>query len=101
MVIDVCSSLVGSDKTFRNDATNQQSVPYSEFYRIYPRWSIAVDKSANEGTSAEYTYWKWFVGHYSEEIANHFGMKTNEFPSEWRNLTWEDAKNDMKKAYKV
>ena len=97
MVIPICSSLVGSDhQTFRNEATKQEPVLYKDFHKIYPKWSIPVDISAESSI-----YWKWFVGHYSEEIAKHFGMKTNEFPSEWRKLTWQDAKKDMKDAYKI
>ena len=96
MVTDVCSSLVGGDGAFHNRDTNDELIPDKDYQKIYPRWSIPINVSAESSS-----YWKWFVGHYSQEIAEHFAMKAGEVPSSWRGLTWEAVKEEVQAMYRV
>ena len=88
MVLDICTELVGTEKTFTNsDATKH---PYKHYDTVYPKWNIPDDKSF--GASR---YWKWVVGKYTSEIADAFNMKTDIIDDEWSNLNWEDIKKDL------
>ena len=70
MVVDICTKLVGSEKTFTNsDATDH---PFRAYDKIYPKCHIPEDKSFKASR-----YWKWVVGRYTSEIADAFNMKTN------------------------
>ena len=92
--LDLCNYNVGSTTNFTNkDATCH---PFSEYQKIYPRWSIPVDLTASAST-----YWKWFVGHYHAEIAKHYSAKTTSIPRAWTVLKWEDAKKELQKLYGV
>ena len=96
MVIDICSSLVGTDSRFENSDTNHQWHPYKEYKRIYPRWSITDDKTFEASS-----YWRWLVGHYTSKIAQLFSMKEAPIPSEWKTISWKSVKEDLEKAYSV
>ena len=96
MVPDVCSSRVGSNRRFKNGDTNDEYRPYKEYQETYPNWSIPEDMSAKSAF-----YWKWFLGNFSNKIAIEFGAKDNKIPKEWKEYTWEQAKKELKKQYKI
>ena len=84
MVLDICTSKVGSDRKFKNHDTGDNYHPYKEYYKIYPAWSIPDDKSLNTSQ-----FWKWLVGHYSNKIAEIYAMKERKIPEEWKALEWD------------
>ena len=96
MMAEVCSSKIGCDKSFQSPETGWEFKPYKQYSKFYPRWSIPVDMSAQCST-----YWKWFVGNYSEEIADHFNAKANEIPRAWKELEWEAARGELEALYNV
>ena len=70
MVVDICTELDGSEKTFiDSDATDH---PFRAYDRIYPQWHIPEDKSFKASR-----YWKWVLGRHTSEIADAFNMRTN------------------------
>ena len=93
---NVCSSMVGSDTQFSNGDTNGEWQPYKDYQETYPNWSIPEDMSAKSAF-----YWKWFLGSFSDKIAIEFGAKDNKIPKEWKEYTWEQAKQELKKQYKI
>ena len=92
--MDVCSSSVASDTTFKNKDTKGQPHPYKEYQTYYPNWSITADPSRQASS-----YWKWFVANFSERIAMNFNMKETKIPGTWKSLTWEEVKQDLQKLY--
>ena len=96
MVTSVCNYSVGNDGNFKNQETDGEYFPYKRYQEKYPKWAIPVDMSADSTV-----YWKWFVGRYSREIAQHFGAKDNDIPTHWKEYTWEEAKQDVLGTYKI
>ena len=96
MVIDLCSALVGSDKRFKNKDTDGEYRPYKTYRDLYPRWIITNDQSIEASL-----YWKWLLAHYSKEIVKEFSMKDTEIPDEWKEISWEDARQNLIEMYHV
>ena len=96
ITLDLCTTDVGSHWGFINQATGGKSHPYKEYQKIYPRWSIPVDLSSQASV-----YWKWFVGHYHTQIAEHYKVKTTNIPRTWTQLRWEDVKRSLQSLYNV
>ena len=90
MSLDLCPTDVAGTGTFRNRQTNQEKVPFSEYGRIYPTWSIPPDVKAENSL-----YWKWFIGNFHEEIAEHFKALDAEIPDAWKQIKWENVKKDL------
>ena len=53
----------------------------------YSKWNIIPDR--NSRTSL---YWKWFMFTFHDDLVNHFNVKPGDIPSEWENITWDEAK---------
>ena len=94
MVLDVCTSLVGSEGTFRNRDTDQQPHPYKNYCDLYPEWKIPDDKSVEASS-----YWKWLVGHYTSEVVQLFHINKAQIPLEWKILSWDSVKDDLETTY--
>ncbi|XP_041863275.1 interferon-induced very large GTPase 1-like [Melanotaenia boesemani] len=90
LVIDFCTTLVGSDMKFRPRHDSEESVPYKQYPTAgdpYASWRITADES-------KLTYWKWFVCHFQKELEEYYDLKfqgRGEIPDEWRNYTREKA----------
>lgn len=83
---DICTTLVGTEKTFSNLDT--ECHPYKGYAALYPKWEIVTDKSMEASV-----YWKWFLGNYGKEIAEYHGAEINEIFDEWKvHFEWKDAK---------
>ena len=96
MVLDLCSSGVASDATFKNADTDYKPHPYKGYQKYYPKWTITPDTSLQVSS-----YWKWFVARYSAKIAKHFDMQETEIPDTWKSLTWEEVKVNLKTSYNL
>ena len=97
MVLDICSSRVASDISFRNHKTGVDKFHLYKRYRTYyPNWIITPDNSLQASS-----YWKWFVANYSAQIAEHFNMQETEIPDTWTLLKWEEVKEDLKTLYNL
>ena len=94
LVLDVCSSLVGSAKLFVNPATKWKYHPYKGYQKIYPDWQIRPENSRYPSS-----YWKWFVAAYTSEIVEEFAAERTKVPKDWRNLTREVVVEDLKHIY--
>ena len=91
LVIDLCTSLVGSDYLFDNPPFFDK--PYKEYQKYYTTWTIQHD--AREVP----LYWKWFVARYNSKIAEWCNAKPGDIPPEWFNITKDQAINSLKKTY--
>ena len=96
MLLDLCTSLTGSDCRFSNSDTNHQWHPYKNYQGIYKDWSIPDDKSVKASS-----YWKWLVANYTSEVAQLFSIKETKISSEWTELCWNDVRKDLEKTYHV
>ena len=95
--LSLCPVLVVGDQSFKDEIKGMTNFhPYHEYQQIYPDWSIPGDNSAKASF-----YWKWFVGKYHVEIAQHFGAKPAEVPESWKEFKWEDVKRDLKKQFNL
>ncbi|KAM9746505.1 interferon-induced very large GTPase 1-like isoform 2-T2 [Menidia menidia] len=90
LVIDFCTTLVGSDKYFRPDHDSERRIAYKQYPTAgerYESWRITPDASM-------LTYWKWFVCHFQKELEDHYELKfqnSGEIPGDWRNYTKAQA----------
>ena len=96
MILDICTSLVGSDRSFHPCYNSQRTCPYKRYQEEYPEWKIPDDKSFRVSS-----YWKWLVGNYSTDIARVFHMKVTEIPYEFLCIRWTDVKKDLEDLYCV
>ena len=55
--------------------------------KVYPDWCIEPNVSIQASQ-----YWKWFVGHYINKIAEEFDAKVPTVPPAWTILEWEAVK---------
>ncbi|XP_072224416.1 interferon-induced very large GTPase 1-like isoform X2 [Leuresthes tenuis] len=90
LVIDFCTTLVGSDRYFRPNHDSEERIAYKQYPTAgerYASWRITADASM-------LAYWKWFVCHFQKELEDHYDLKfqgRGEIPSEWRNYTKKEA----------
>lgn len=98
MALEICTASVGSKCSFgyQDKDGELKWKPYSMYQDVYPTWSISPDVSIEASS-----YWKWFVATYTTDIAQLYGMKTNEVPQAWTSLTLDKVKDDMKKLYNM
>ena len=99
MTINICTTLVGTELHFRTKKTEGKYRKYKDYQEksLYPDWRIKQDRRIEASM-----YWKWFVGKYHQQLAEHYSMKDNdEIPSEWTCLNWEDVKCALKKEYNL
>jgi hypothetical protein len=90
MSLDLCPTDVAGTGAFQNSETNQEKIPFSEYERIYPTWSIPPDTNAENSL-----YWKWFIGNFHEEVAEYFKAVDAEIPDGWKQIKWENVKKDL------
>ena len=95
MVLDICTTDVAGNASFRSKATNGEWKPYKQYRDIYPNWTIASE----ERTIAP--YWKWFTAKYKDDIVKSFDINPVSLSSDWTCLTSEDAEADLRKRYNL
>ncbi|XP_055365066.1 interferon-induced very large GTPase 1-like isoform X2 [Betta splendens] len=94
LVIDFCTTLVASDRSFYPCNDSEERVPYKQYQNggaKYASWMITADES-------KLTYWKWFVCRFQNQLEDYYNLKfqnRGEIPSEWRMLTKQDAINSL------
>uniref|UniRef100_A0A8D2NS41 Interferon-induced very large GTPase 1 n=1 Tax=Zosterops lateralis melanops TaxID=1220523 RepID=A0A8D2NS41_ZOSLA len=94
LVIDICSSDVASDCTFR--IGDNKSIPYKRYRDAgppYSTWNILPDPSMQ-------AYWKWFVSHFQTHLEALYNRKfqgKGEIPEAWRRITKEEALSELDK----
>ena len=91
LVIDICTTLVGSECRFHKDKIS--GVPYKNYQKYFPKWNIQHDVREVPD------YWKWFVGKYNKEIANWCSAQPGDIPPEWCAITKDQAKKSLRKTY--
>ncbi|XP_036004247.1 interferon-induced very large GTPase 1-like isoform X2 [Fundulus heteroclitus] len=90
LVIDFCTTLVASDRSFYPDSDSEVAVPYKQYPTAgekYASWRITADASM-------LAYWKWFVCHFQTDLENYYELKFQghgEIPQEWKQFSKEDA----------
>lgn len=63
-MIDICTTSVISDCTFRNSKTGGEWHPYKEYRHIYPDWHITRHRSMEASD-----YWKYVLMKFNNEFA--------------------------------
>ncbi|RMB94649.1 hypothetical protein DUI87_28884 [Hirundo rustica rustica] len=92
LVIDICSSLVGSDCLFKVGDSNL--IPYKKYRDAGPRfatWNILPDSSMQ-------AYWKWFVSHFTTQLEALYNGKfqgKGEIPEAWQRITKQEALSEL------
>ncbi|KAM6913427.1 interferon-induced very large GTPase 1-like [Lycodopsis pacificus] len=98
LVIDFCTTLVASDRSFFPSRDSEDSIPYKEYQRggeDYASWKITPDES-------KLTYWKWFVCQFERQLEDHHTLKFHgrgEIPSEWKNHKKQEAIDSLDDNY--
>ena len=91
LVIDLCTSLVGSDLYFNKAPFFH--IKCKEYQSCFPKWNIQYDASEVP------IYWKWFVGKYNQQIASWCGAAPGDVPQEWCTITKDQAIKSLKRTY--
>ncbi|XP_039916566.1 interferon-induced very large GTPase 1-like [Hirundo rustica] len=92
LVIDICSSLVASDRLFK--VGDSKLIPYKKYRDAGPRfatWSILPDSSMQ-------AYWKWFVSHFTTELEALYNGKfqgKGEIPEAWQRITKQEVLSEL------
>jgi len=101
--VDVCTSLVESSTTFKNKDTDDKPHPYKNYREIYNNWTIMPNSSRYDSS-----FWKYFVAHHTDELAEHFGMMKPSAGSdddkvlqEWRKLEREKVLETLKASFNL
>ena len=90
IVVDICTTSVGTDSKFRNVDTSWNWKPYNQYQTLYPSWFIS-----NTTEPKDLEYWIWVVVRFGDDIANWCGFGKNEgIPPPWRDITITKAKTN-------
>ncbi|XP_045074475.1 up-regulator of cell proliferation-like [Coregonus clupeaformis] len=82
LVIDICSSLVISGRSFYISSTAKESYPYKDYQTYYPNWVITGDSSVEASD-----YWKYVMATFNERIATDTDALPADVPEDWKALT--------------
>ncbi|XP_055766458.1 interferon-induced very large GTPase 1-like [Salvelinus fontinalis] len=96
LVIEICSSLVVSDKVFNNAETGGTYHPYKDYKTQYPDWIITGDPSMEAAD-----YWKYVMATFNERIAEDTNALPADIPEDWKALTSDDAMRSLKKSFNM
>lgn len=99
LITDICTFLVAGERSFKNPDTSWEFRPYKQYQTVndyYKSWSIAPDTSFEASA-----YWKWFMAKYPGELAAHHTVKPPEIPSNWKSITFKEAKESIQAQYHI
>ena len=96
MVTESCPILVSGEREFIYDRDGMKSHPFKEYSDKHPSWFIPADLTMKTSL-----YWNWFVANYSDKLASHYNVNIPEIQPEWKELKWEDVKQNLKKCYNL
>ncbi|KAF2979936.1 hypothetical protein EK904_010846, partial [Melospiza melodia maxima] len=94
LAIDICSSLVASDVSFR--VHDGGWIPFKKYRDAGPpasTWKILPDTSMQ-------TYWKWFVSHFRTQLEALYNRKfqgKGKIPEAWRRISKQEALSELDK----
>nr|XP_054508975.1 interferon-induced very large GTPase 1-like [Agelaius phoeniceus] len=94
LAIDICSSNVASDRTFR--IHGNEVYPFRRYRDAGPpfsTWNILPDPSMQ-------AYWKWFVSHFRTQLEALYDGKfqgKGEIPEAWYRVTKQEALSELEK----
>ena len=99
LITSTCQQLVNGDRTFRDKKTNGQDIPFKDYYKIYPEWTIIKESGGEDST-----YWIWFMMKFSRKLADYYRcdddkIEEPDIPDYWKamNLTKEQEIEKLKK----
>ena len=84
-----CTTAVASTTGFLYKGT---SIPCKEYKKVYPKWEIPADASLDASL-----YWKRFMAQNVTELASWYDARVPDIDQVWRNITKEEAKENLKK----
>ncbi|XP_073491673.1 up-regulator of cell proliferation-like [Aquarana catesbeiana] len=96
LVIDICSTAVVSNSTFRNADTEWKDHPYKEYRTYYPDWAIQPDSSIECSD-----YWKFIFVQFNDQFAKEYRALPAELPDIWKEITREQALYSLKNVFNV
>ncbi|XP_033992195.1 interferon-induced very large GTPase 1-like isoform X2 [Trematomus bernacchii] len=94
--IDICSSLVNSNKDFRHSDTKDHSHPYKRYKEKYPDWKISPDASLQASD-----YWKYVLAKFNDQFAAAYDAKPADIPAAWKLITPEQAEASLKESFHI
>jgi len=94
-MVELCTSLVGSERCFICEDTNGVFVKYKQYKTIYPNWNIVHD------TVQVPDYWKWFVAKHNGQLSVWAKAKDADIPCEWYRIQKARAINSVREAYNL
>ena len=95
MLVELCTSLVGSERCFRCGDTNGEFVACRQYKTIYPNWNIVHD------TVQVPDYWKWFVAKHNRQLAVWAKARDAIVPHQWCKIDRARAIKSVKETYNL
>ncbi len=95
--VTICTTDVAGTGKFRNLDTSGEPHPYKDYRLVndyYKSWTIPPDPSFEAST-----YWQWFMATFSKELAEHFEAKQPNIPAAWKNRTFREAKDQLRRDF--
>ncbi|XP_071264193.1 interferon-induced very large GTPase 1-like isoform X2 [Salvelinus alpinus] len=96
LVIDICSSLVISGRSFYISSTAKEPYPYKDYQTYYPDWIITGDSSKDTTD-----YWKYVMAKFHVCIAKDTSALPADIPEDWKALTPDDAMKSLKSSFNI
>ncbi|XP_073491200.1 interferon-induced very large GTPase 1-like [Aquarana catesbeiana] len=96
LIVDICSTRVLANCSFRNVDTEWKSYPCKQYSTIYPNWIIQPDASIESSD-----YWKYVFVQFNKNFAELYEAKPAELPEVWRQITKEQALHSLKKEFNI
>ncbi|XP_071948955.1 interferon-induced very large GTPase 1-like [Antedon mediterranea] len=98
LLTDMCTTAVMCNYSFKSKITNNEYINFRNYKSVNTRCaSWKIEPLADESEK----FWKWFLATYNTELAKFYGTKLTDIPEGWKNITLEEAKEDMKKLYDI
>ena len=100
LITSTCSQRVNSDRKFVYDDTTGNTMPYKEYYKIYPSWTIIGESEGKDST-----YWIWFMMKFSRQLADFYRryddkIEEPDIPDYWKEMNLTKEK-EIEKLWKI
>jgi hypothetical protein len=95
----ICTTQIAGDRLFQNIDTAGEWHPYKDYQTVndyYQSWAIPPDSSFEAST-----YWKWFMVTFSQELAVYYSVNPPEIPLAWKNISFEEARNQLREEFNL
>ncbi|XP_028415115.1 interferon-induced very large GTPase 1-like isoform X6 [Dendronephthya gigantea] len=100
LVTEICTTNVAGKGKFKNRDISE-FIPFKDYQSVndyYKSWAIEPNKLLEYEALK---YFKWFMVHFSKELAEYYNAEEPDIPKKWKSVTFEDAKEELEQKYNL